>query len=354
MKKLFLLFLIFFSVAAQATALDICLQKISLNDNFWQERLFNKKNGIFNTLGDQEKLTDEMVQKNKAKIYTLLAGNILLNCNKDLANIEEQPRGLIYFKHDTNNYAFDFSTKTLFDYMEMRTGILVINKKNLSHGDVLELSSLPKNKKFFSDKCSDHTIWDNLDDDAAVNIAGQAVFNEYGGSKNEFFLDFAEGDNRRAFPGLVLMDKTWSTKETIVTYRNINTGLEKTRLFASKLKNSACSNQDLAVYSVILDVKRDTSSEKKGWAIAAGIGGGTMAWIGLSAGAVALPLAATASLPVIIGNAMLSTAAAATSVPGWGWIVAGVAIAGATAISLYPSEIEKIDQVMILDGPYNL
>lgn len=355
MKKLFILFLMFFSVTANATVLDSCLQKISSNNSLWQERLFDKKNGIFNTLGTQEKLTDDMVQKNKAKIYTLLAGNILLNCNKNLSDIAKQPRALIYFKHDTNNYAFDFSTEKLFDYMEIRTGILVINKKNLSPGDVLELSSLPKNKKFFSDDCSDHTIWDNLDDDAAVNVAGQETFNEYGGSKNEFFLDFAEGDDRRAFPGLVLMDKTLSTQESIVTYRNVNTAMEKTQQFASKLKNGACSNQGLAVYAVALDVKKaDTSSEKIGWAIAASVGGGALAWIGLSAAAAAAPVAATALIPAVIGDALLATAAGSSTVPVVGWVIAGVAVAAATAIALYPAEIEDLQQVMILDGPYNL
>ena len=69
MKKLFILFLIFFSVTANATVLDSCLQKISSNNSLWQERLFDKKNGIFNTLGSQEKLTDDMVQKNKAEAH---------------------------------------------------------------------------------------------------------------------------------------------------------------------------------------------------------------------------------------------------------------------------------------------
>ena len=150
------------------------------------------------------------------------------------------------------------------------------------------------------------------------------------------------------------MDKTFSTKEQIVSYHNINTGIEKAQQFAAKLKNTACSNQGLAVYLVALDVKHDASSENNGWAIAAGIGGGTFAWIGLSAAAVVTPLAATAWLPAFVGNAMLSTAAAATSVPVAGWIAAGLLVTGATAISLYPFEIEKIQQVMVLDGPYNL
>ena len=236
------------------------------------------------------------------------------------------------------------------DYMSIRTGILVSNKKDLAPGDVFELSSIPKKEKIFPDQCSDWVIWDNLDDTAAVNKTGQKVFSDaiYGGRKNEFFLDFADGDNMRAFPGLVLMDKTWSTTEKIVTYNNLNTGIEKTQSFAQGLRGTAC--QGLAVYSVILDVKRDNSRwNKTGWAIGASVGGGAFAWVGISAAA-----AATGSTAVTggIASAMLSTAAGASAVPVWGWIAAGVLVAAATVVSLYPAEIEKLEQVMILDGPY--
>ena len=248
----------------------------------------------------------------------------------------------IPFTHDNKEYAFDFDVTQMFDYTNnIRTAILVINKRDLSAGTVLKLSDLPKSTSFFSpyhffsDECSDHVIVDNLDDDAAVNVAGQAVFNEYGSSKNEFFLDFSEGNNRRAFPGLVLMDKTWSGKEQIVSYLNPSIGMQKVQQFAEKLKNSACANQGLSVYLVALDVKRDASGEKKDkWSI------------GLISGAGAG--AATA------GIALWTGAAASATVPVVGWIVAGVLATAATIVTLTPATIEKLDQVMILDGPYNL
>lgn len=356
MKKLLIAFLMLFCVSAYANVLDTCVQKIAKNDELWQQRLFDKNDGIFKSLGDQEQLTDEIVQKNKSKIYTLLAGNVLLQCAGDLVNILNLNQGIIQFKHDTHNYAFQFNTEEMINYMGVRTGILVMNRRDLTQGEVLELSSIPRKQKFFSDECSDWTIADNLDDDAAVNIAGQAVFNEYGGSKNEFFLDFADGDNRRAFPGLVLMDKTGSTAEQIVTYPNINAGKAKTEQFAKQLKNTACSLKgDLAVYLVALDVQRDTSSEKRGWMIGASIGGGAMAWIGISTGLASISFLSSVGWIASMGSAASATAAAITAATGpVGWIVAGVAIAGATAIALYPSKIEDLKQVMILDGPYKI
>lgn len=346
MKKILLILFAFFISSADANILDTCITKIVETPELWQNMLFDKTNGIFNILDDQEQLTDDIVQSNKSKIYTLIASDVLLNCRDNMANIAKIPRGQIPFNHDTHQYAFDFSTETMFDYIDIRTGFLVINKKNLKPGDVLQLSDIPRKQKFFSDECSDWTVWENLDDDAAVNIAGQAVFNEYGGSKNEFFLDFAEGDNRRAFPGLVLMDKTGSTKETIVTYRNLRVALEKMQQFGEKLKTSACTNQGLALYLVALDVQKDTTNAKVGWKVAAGVGGGAMAWLGASY--------AIATFTTVSNTAIVASGIAAMSVPVVGWIVGGIAVATATAIALYPSQIQDIQQVMILDGPYSL
>ncbi|MBO7042875.1 MAG: hypothetical protein J6W08_03335 [Alphaproteobacteria bacterium] len=337
MKKILFFFCALLISTAHADVLDDCLNKIVKQDKIWQDILFNKSNGIFGFLGDNDEVKDEDVQNNKAKIYNLLAKDIEAICSDKVVQIAKiSGRREIPFTHNNQEYAFDFDISRIFDYTDnIRTGILVINKRNLSPGNVLQLSSIPKKQKFFSDACSDWTIWDNLDDDGAVNVAGQAVFNEFGGSKNEFFLDFAEGDNRRAFPGLVLMDETGSTKEHIVTYLNPSVAMKKTQQFAEKLKGSTCSNQGLAVYLVALNVKKDTTSgAKDGWAIGLASGG--------AAGA------ATA------GVALWVTAGAATTVPIAGWIVAGVLATAATVVTLVPATIEKINQVMILDGPYIL
>ena len=346
MKKLLVILCGLFVSTAYASVLDDCVQKIAANDELWQQRLFDKKDGIFSFLSDTDELTDDIVQSNKNKIYTLLGADVLLNCRDNLADISKTPRGLIPFKRNNTEYAFDFGTQEMFDYIDMRTGFLVINKRNLKSGDVVQLSDIPKKQKFFSDECSDWTIADNLDDDAEVNKAGQAVFNEFGGSKNEFFLDFADGDNRRAFPGLVLMDKTASTKETIVTYRNLRVAMEKMQQFGEKLKTSQCANQGLALYLVALDVQKDTTNAKVGWKVAAGVGGGAMAWLGATY--------AIATFTTVSNTAIVASGIAALSLGPIGWIVGGAAVATATAIALYPSQIQDIKQVMILDGPYIL
>ena len=367
MRKLFVLFLLLIGTAAHATVLDSCLNKIASNDELWQQRLFDKTNGIFSELSDTDEIKEDIIQSKTKKIYTLLAGDILLQCNKDLSNILKTDRGIIPFKHNNKEYGFDFSTEKMADYIDLRTGILVINKKNLGPGDVLKLSDIPKKEKFFKDECSDWTIADNLDDDAAVNVVGQSVFGEFGGTKNEFFLDFAEGDNRRAFPGLVLMDETGSSREKIVAYRNIKTGIEKTETFAERLKQTSCSNDGLAVYLVALDVKKiediqkenpagkdvNTSGWQTGWAIAAGVGGAATTWIGASAAAGAVSVAATAWMPAWLGTAMLATATTSW-VPVVGWIAGALTVTAVTVASLYPYEIQDIQQVMILDGPYHI
>lgn len=353
MKKLLFGFLcIILSFPTFANNVDTCLDAISKDKEIWQDVLFDHENGIFKDIKDTDDITDEIVEGNKNKIYTLIAGNIILRCNNLLGALAKKQRATINFTHNNKSYAFDFNTEKMFEFIDMRTGIVVTNKRTYSPGDVMLLSDFPQKTKLFSDECSDWTIADNLDDDVAVNKIGQSVFNEFGGSKNEFFLDFTEGDNRRAFPGLVLMDKTGSTKEQIVTYRNLKTGLAKTQQFAQSLKTSECANQGLAVYLVALDVKKDTSAEKNGWMIAAGIGGGAMAWVGTSAALVSYGVSLSGL--GILGKALTATAAGAGSIPVTGWIIAGVAIAASTAIALYPSEIENLQQVMVIDGPYNL
>ena len=326
MKKIFGLIFVFLfmsgaSYAATADqALTACLNNISAKDSAWQSGL----NDIF---GNAD-LNDVIVEQEKQRVHNLLFDRIRANCGTALITIAKtsQDRAIIYFKHKNKDYGFDFSISQVLDNIGIQTGILVINKRNLVPNQILKLSDIPTKQKFFNDECSDHTIWDNLDDDAAVNIAGQAVFNEYGGTQHEYFLDFADGDNRRAFPGLVLIDKTASTEEQIVTYLNIKTGIEKAQQFAAKLKGTPCSRDGLAVYLVALNVQngsvqtsdnRDTSS----------------AVFGSIAGAIA---------------------AGAAWVPVAGWIVAGVAGATAATIALWPQTITDIQQVMILDGPYDL
>ena len=296
------------------------------------------------------KLEGSAVKQKRAKILTLIAGNIFTHCNAQIAEIAMTPTGKVSFVLNGQKYAFAFNTRDVFEFLDLRTGIMIYNKRSKIPGDVIKLSDIKQ--LYWSDECSDHTIADNLDDDAAVNKAGQQVFSSYGGSDNEFFLDFEEGNDRRAFPGLVLMDKTNSTTEKIVTFTDLPSAIDAAQNFQSALKNSECSSQGLAVYVVALDVKKDTT-DKDDWVLGASIGGGVMAFAGLATALSATTLvAATGSMALV--NATLAVAGAASAVPVAGWIVAGVAVAAAGVISLIPGEIENIQQVMVIAGPYNI
>ncbi|MBN1324741.1 MAG: hypothetical protein JW974_00775 [Alphaproteobacteria bacterium] len=322
-----------------------CMQKI--NDPINNSGFFEGMDSIF---PDKQDLTQEIVTKKAPKIYNLLAANILAYCADYIAEFSELETGKISFARNNKKIAFEFSIKKLFEHINLRTAIMVYNDRSKVTGDVIKLSDI--GKTYWSDECSDLSIWDNLDDDAAVNQAGQRVFSSYGGSKNEFFLDFEEGNNRRAFPGLVLMDKTGSTTEKIVTFSNILTGKEKTKQFADSLQNSMCSNQGLAVYLVGIDTFPDPRN-KNSYAIAAGVTGGTMALLGLgSALATTTAVAATGSM--ILVNTTLGLAAASSAVPVAGWIAAAVLTTTAGIIAMVPQDLQDIQQVMVLDGPYNI
>lgn len=230
-----------FTRAATCTPLDECMEKISQS---FGDALYSE---IFNS---STQLNEEIAQKNKSKILALIAENVLQSCEADLPEIAETQRANLLFVHDGQNYAFNFSIPEMFEYIDMRLGIMVYNKRTKSYPDIIKLSDIPK--LYWSNECSDHVIWDGLNNNAAINVAGQRVFSQYGGGDNEFFLDFEEGNNRRAFPGLVLMDKTRSSNEYIVSYTNFITGKQVAEQFAEALQNSYCSNQSLAVYLVEL------------------------------------------------------------------------------------------------------
>ena len=344
MKKIFgLIFSILFisdvahAASAPDQALTTCLDKIYKSDSAWQS-------GVTNIFGNTD-LNDAVVEQEKARIYDLLSKRIAANCASALVTMAKtsQDRAIIGFKHKDKEYGFDFDLSRIFDNVGIQTGILVINRRDLYPTQILKLSDIPKKQKFFSDECSDWSIADNLDDDSAVNVAGQSVFTEYGGNKEEFFLDFAEGDNRRAFPGLVLMDKTGSSAEEIVSYANIKTAVQRTEQFANKLKGGPCSLRPMAVYLVALNVQKAPVNVSDNRDMSASIVAGSGAAVagGVSAGAA-------------LASSFFTAAGAISWIPIAGWVAGGVIAVAGGAIALWPQTITDIQQVMILDGPYNI
>lgn len=324
MKKILLFFSTICTVLsmgniATADILNDCMRHISDNANF-QKRMTEE---IFK---DVSTLTQEGATKNKSKILGLIASEVLQNCMSDLNVLTRATNGKVWYPRDGKTYAFQFKMAELFQYINIPTGIMLYNNLSLSVGSVIKLSDI--SKLYWSDECSDHTIWDNNDDDAAVNIAGQSVFSQYGGADNEYFLDFEEGNDRRAFPGLVLMDETATTTEKIVSFNNLHTAIAATQGFANALNNTACGNDGLAAYVVALNVQPGSTDSD---------------------------IAAGASVAAGVAGAAIGSAAAIGWIPVVGWAYAvGAAAVGAIAggISLIPGEITDIQQVMVMDGPY--
>lgn len=335
--KIFFTFFICLTHAfgAHADALNDCMRAISASPDF-QSVMTSE---IF---PDPSSLTQEGATQNKAKILSAIVAEMLLQCPTKMGTLTRSANGKVWYPRDGKTYAFQFKMSDLFQYADIKTGIMVYNKKNLQPGDVIQLSDIPS--LYWNSDCSDHHIWENLSDDAAVNVAGQKTFSQYGGGANEYFLDFEEGNDRRAFPGLVLMDKTGSTTEKIVQFNNLHTAVSAAETFANNLNNSACSTDGLAVYVVALDVQK-TSTDKEGWGLVASVVGGPAAVVGIAAGLNAMGVTA-------VTGTLLKVAGVSTTAGPVGWIIAGAVAAVAGTIALVPGEIADIQQVMVLDGPY--
>lgn len=309
-----------------------CMERISNNADFQKvlrEEVFNNDTA----------LNTEILKEKKSKILGAVAATVFIECPDMVHILAKQANGKIWTTVNNQLYGLTFKMADMFAYTNMRLGIWVSDNLSLSPSDVVEQSSIKG--IYWSDECSDHTIWDNLDDDTAINIAGQRTFSQYGGSQNEYFLDFEEGNNRRAFPGLVLMDKTNSTSESIVTFTDLPTTIGIAEQFATALKGGTCSVPKKAVYVVNLDVQKLSSDGLGGWGYGVGVGG-SVATVGFFAGLT--------KLGVITAGTKI--AATFLTVPIYGWIAAGVLAVAGGLISLIPSEIENIERIMIMDGPY--
>lgn len=278
--------------------------------------------------------TQENVDANNSKMFGLVGANIELKCLNgqpnlnDFQAIAESKAFIIPFTYTNNEkYLLQVDTEKLFDYINLPTGFIVTNNRNYKPGQIIKKSDMPTDYWFDGD-CSDHYVRINISNDAAINVAGQKAFGEYGGSKNEFFLDFPVGKNCRSFPGLVLGDfGGLGAEEKIVAYQNYVSAQKAAQSFADALQSSSCSNQNLAVYLVALETTPVAQGGTEGVVIGAGIGGA-------AAGAI--------------------TVALASNPAGWvigavGAVVGGV-VAGVSA--LFYKELTPIDQVVVMKGPY--
>lgn len=144
----------------------------------------------------------------------------------------------------------------------------VYNNATKKPGDVVHLTDIPQ--LYWSNECSDHTIAWNLSNKAGVNIAGQRVFSPtFNQDKYEYFLDFQQGNNRRIFPGLVLLETPFPTVQEQLVMTSPDKADEYANQFATALANTACKNENLVVYTVDLGTTF-TSDTDIDWAWALG------------------------------------------------------------------------------------
>lgn len=146
----------------------------------------------------------------------------------------------------------------------------VYNNATKKPGDIVQLTDIPK--LYWSNECSDHTIAWNLSNKAGVNIAGQRVFSPiFNQDKYEYFLDFQQGNNRRIFPGLVLLETqfTKGIQERLVM-TTPDKADEYAKQFANALANTVCKDENLVVYTVDLGTTFTQSDTKIDWGLALG------------------------------------------------------------------------------------
>lgn len=298
----------------------------------------NDQNAFVNVLKTEilkgKEFNQQFVDKNKDALYTLVARNLAVHC-LDTSNINDFNTNIvdadiltIPFKMDGKYYSLNLNVAKLFDYTAdyLKAGIMVTPLSNPTlagkrMGDVITKSEMPTDY-FFSGQCSDHWVRVNIDNNIPINKAGQAAFPTFAGS-NEFFIDFPIGKNNRAFPGLIIASaKGIGGSEQVVWFTNYKTARASARKFAAALQNSPCANDKLAVNVVALNTVPTVQNGKSGWALGGGIAGAVGVGVFL------------ASNPV-------------------GWIIAGVAAAGAAVgYAIAPQSLANMDQVMVLDGPY--
>lgn len=382
-KKLipFLLAIFFITPAFSIQdAWDICSERIIQNKTF--------SKAVTNMIKNDRENAGEIIESKANDIRLLLLANMFADdtglCKQEIVDIAKMDTLQLAFDIDGTEYEFNIDVSTLFDYFQTQTTIMVYNNRIGKTWDPIKNDDI-KNL-YWSDACSDHTIADNLDDDATVNIAGQKIFTEFGGTKNEFFLDFEQGNNQRAFPGIVIEDETNYTEEKIVVFTHLPTAIKKAEEFAKNLQNSNCGNQGLAVYLVSLagnqhdensteeeeeedensteelvdnnpnNIKlsenintNDSGSGKTGSIImGTGVGIGTIIVGGSTITGISILGAASYS----IAGWLITAGLSAEAVPVVGWIVGTAAVIVGGAIMLAPADIADIEQVYILDGPH--
>lgn len=233
-----------------------CISSVATDNTFLAEL-----QNIFTKYGiDTKKATQESVDAILADmsvrpgLLTELAESVKSHCMTELHKIANGSNNLTVPVNIAGaTFRVNLTVDELFEYMTIYTAIVVSDNRALAPGATIANSG---GAKYWSKECSPHTVMWNLSDKAGVNKAGQAAFTQFGGSDNEYFLDFPKGDNQRAFTGMVMVDKTYSVQDDIVVFSNFKTGLDTTAAFAKALNGGPCAGTTnrLAVYYVMVPI----------------------------------------------------------------------------------------------------
>ena len=266
MARVFTVSIVLSTLVIHGGICDIpCLNKIGQDTNNFINKL--------NTIVGSETLNQEFVDTHQTDFYDLVGQGIINHCasagSRNMNAIADIDYIVIPFVLKNQKYDIKVNTDKLFTHVQRPSALLVVNKTTLRPDDIVKKSDMPK-RYFFPDDCSDHHVRFNLNNNAAVNKAGQSAFAAYGGAENEFFLDMPVGKSCRAFPGLVLGDVGgWGAAETIIVYTNYKEARKALKAFANNLNHTACSNSGLAVYMV--DIQNIPPEQSRlTWSVAIG------------------------------------------------------------------------------------
>ncbi len=238
----------------------------------------DKDSWSFDLMMSQSQL-QSIIDNNKTEFYSLVNKNLEKYCN--IANDTQKTNEIIDAQEFTipftvtndtaqQNFELVVNSYSLLanvspEKLDRPNAILVINNLSYKPGDVIKREDITKDY-FFTKECSPHIPDLKELSDWGVNDAVHAAAPEIP-KTTKFFLDLPLNGRTRAFPGL-LITSTAGVVESVVVYKDYNTGHRETVAFAEKLRHTACVDTDqskLAVYQVAIDSIPAPRTDISGW-----------------------------------------------------------------------------------------
>lgn len=348
---------------------------------------------------ERENDLEYAVDLNKVEITLALATAMDMECTPDemlyiAKNIDKE---VISFTRDGEEIDFDIDMSTLFAFLPAQVVIILSPDPRFKSTDVVKRDYLSKGQKFFQNTCSDHYIVQGVSPKSSVSIAGKKLFQHVGGDAHSYFLDFADGDNPRFFPGAILTSNAGNISNTIPVFNNLRVALKVAADFANELKGGPC--QGLYVYVADINGQKYKPGSDKGgttafwgaisgtsyvvtaaasgvassivWGAAGGAAGGTAGKLALSQAmklginsfgrslALRTGTQTAAAASKIIGTRVagkVATAAAGkaatVAIPVIGWVITAGFLAYDAYQLLSPPNLGRVGELTIIAGPF--